>query len=233
MATHVGTFFSISLIACSLWVNAEPVTYFYSHLPPYESANADGVPAGIGIDKVRATLLAAGFQPEFKFYSVSRGLNALRSNIDFTAVVAPSETQKQQFRISQFPIYQVGIGVVRLSSTPAITSLLQLNGAHYLTLSETKFAYLEQRPQLAQLAALRYDVATLQDAFRLLLKGKYNYFLSYELTDAELTNPVLTFDLLEQQPVHLVLSKQHPAALRLMQRVDAALAAQHAIPSPP
>lgn len=233
MATRGGNFCCVSLIACSLWLQAEPVTYFYSQLPPYESANADGVATGIGIDKVRSALQAAGFQPEFKFYSVSRGLNALHHNIDFTAVVSPSETQKQQFRISQFPIYQVGIGVVRLSSTPAINSLLQLNGTHYLALSETRFAYLQQRSELGQLNAYRYDVATLQDALRLLLKGKYSYFLSYELTDAELTNPVLTFDLLEQHPVHLVLSKQHPAALRLMQRVDAALAAQHPTPSSP
>ncbi len=233
MATHVGTFFSVSLFACSLWVHAEPVTYFYSHLPPFESANADGVPSGIGIDKVRETLQAAGFQPDFKFFSVSRGLNALHTKIDFTAVVSPSAMQKQQFRVSQFPIYQVGIGVVRLSSTPAITSLLQLHGVHYLALSETKFAYLEQRPELTQLATFRYEVATLQDAFRLILNGKYAYFLSYTLTETEMTNPSLNFDQLEQQPVHLMLSKQHPDATLLMQRVDAALAAQQKAVSSP
>lgn len=233
MARHLGTFFSVCLFVCSLWVKAEPVTYFYSHLPPYESANAEGVPTGIGIDKVKKALEAAGFQPEFKFFSISRGLNALHSDIDFTAVVSPSETQKQQFRISQFPIYQVGIGVVRLHSTPAMTSLLQLNETHYLTLSDTKFAYLQQRPGLAQLAASRYEVATLQDAFRLILNGKYPYFLSYALTDAEYTSPFLTFDLLEQQPVHLMLSKQHPDATRLMQRVDTALATQNTTPPSP
>jgi len=226
MAMPVATFFSVCLVACSLWVDAEPVTYFYSHLPPYESANAEGVPVGIGIDQVRKALQTAGFKPDFKFFSVSRGLNALHSNIDFTAVVSPSDLQKQQFRISQFPIYQVGIGVVRLASTPAMTSLLQLNDAHYLALSETKFAYLSQRSELTQLATFRYEVPTLQDAFRLILNSKYAYFLSYTLTDAEFTNPSLTFDLLEQQPVHLMLSKQHPDATRLMQRVDAALAAQ-------
>ena len=223
MALHVGKLLSIYLIACSTWAHAEPVTYFYSHLPPYEFADAEGFPKGMGIDKVRKALQAAGFQPEFVFFSVSRGLNALHTDIDFTAVVSPSETQKQQFRISKYPIYQVGVGVVRLSSTPMLTSLSQLNHVPYVTLSDTKFAYLQQRPEMAQLAATRYEVATQQDAFRLILNGKYPYFLSYALTDIELTSHFLHFDALEQQPVHLVLSKQHPDAARLMQRVDTVL----------
>jgi len=223
MTIHVGALCSCSLFACSLWLKAEPVTYFYSHLPPYEFANAEGGPAGIGIDKVRRALQAAGFQPEFKFFSVSRGLNALHTDIDFTAVVSPSETQKQQFRISKYPIYHVGVGVVRLSSTPMLASLRQLNHVPYLTLSDTKFAYLQQRPEMANVATTRYEVATQQDAFRLILNGKYPYFLSYALTHTELTSPFLLFDRLEQQPVHLVLSKQHPDADRLMQRVDTVL----------
>jgi hypothetical protein len=154
---------------------------------------------------------------------VSRGLNALQKDIDFTAIVSPSGAQRQQFRISKYAIYQVEVGVVRLSSTPMLTSLRELNNLPYLTLSDTKFAYLQQRPEMAQLAANRYEVATQQDAFRLILSGKYQYFLSYALTDTELTSRFLHFDALEQQPVHLVLSKQHPDAERLMQRVDAVL----------
>jgi len=223
MASHVGKLLSVSLLACSAWVNAEPVTYFYSHLPPYEFTDAEGVPKGVGIDKVRNALQAAGFAPDFKFFSVSRGLNALHTDIDFTAVVSPSESQKQQFWISKYPIYHVGVGVVRLSSTPMLTSLRQLNQLPYLTLSDTKFAYLQQRPEMAQLAVNRYEVATQQDAFRLILNGKYRYFLSYALTDIELASRFLHFDALEQQPVHLVLSKHHPDAERLMQRVDAVL----------
>jgi hypothetical protein len=223
MASHVGKLLSISLIVCSSWVNAEPVTYFYSHLPPYEFTDAEGDPKGMGIDTVRKALQAAGFQPEFVFFSVSRGLNALQKDIDFTAIVSPSVAQRQQYRISKYAIYQVEVGVVRLSSTPMLMSLRQLNNLPYLTLSDTKFAYLQQRPEMAQLAATRYEVATQQDAFRLILNGKYRYFLSYALTDTELTSRFLHFDALEQQPVHLVLSKQHPDAERLMQRVDAVL----------
>ena len=49
MALHVGKLLSISFIACSTWANAEPVTYFYSHLPPYEFTDAEGVPKGKGM----------------------------------------------------------------------------------------------------------------------------------------------------------------------------------------
>jgi hypothetical protein len=226
MTTHLGAMLSLSLFSCSLWVHAEPVTYFYSDLPPYEFTNTEGVAAGIGIDKVREALQAAGFEPEFKFYSVSRGVNALHSSIDFTAVVSPSELQKQQFRISQHPLYYVGVGVVRLSSTASLQNLRQLNDLPYLTLSETKFAYLEQRPEMSQFKKSRYEVETQQDALRLILNGKYPYFLSYAMSETELTGSFLVFDVLEQHPVHLVLSKQHPNAERLIQRVNAALTAQ-------
>ena len=226
MTTHIGVMLSLSLFSCSLWVNAEPVTYFYSHLPPYEFTNTEGVATGIGINKVREALQAAGFQPEFKFYSVSRGVNALQSSIDFTAVVSPSKVQQQQFRISQYPLYHVGVGVVRLSSTASLQSLRQLNERPYLTLSETKFAYLDQRPEMSQFKKSRYEVETQQDAFRLILNGKYPYFLSYAMSETELTGSFLVFDVLEQHPVHLVLSKQHPNAERLIQRVNAALTAQ-------
>lgn len=227
MTVYSGLLLCVSVLFCHWRVKAEPVTYFYSHLPPYELTNANGDASGVGIEKVRQILQAAGFQPEFQFFSVGRGLNALHHNIDFTAIVAPTARQRQQFLMSQLPIYQVGIGVVRLSSTPALQSLTQLSDSAYLVLAETKFSYLHSRDELRQLSAMRYEVATLQDAFRLIQSGRYKYFLCYALTEAEINNFFIHFDLLERHSVHLVLSKQHPEGKRLMQRVDAVLATQH------
>ncbi|MBU2279589.1 MAG: transporter substrate-binding domain-containing protein [Gammaproteobacteria bacterium] len=231
MATHHGWIYSLCLASCSLFTAAEPVTYFYSHLPPFEFTAPNGAPAGVGIEKVRNVLTEAGFTPEFKFYSLQRGLNALHTDIDFTAIVLPSAEEKQQFRTSQYPIYAVGLGVVRLNSTPPLSALSQLPNHAYVALSETKFTYLNRRPSLTDLEKNRYEVNSYQDAFRLILKGKYLYFLSYQLTSAELTNPAFVFDLLEQQPVHLMLSHQHPDADRLMQRIDTVLAEQQAKPA--
>lgn len=203
---------------------AEPVSYFYSDLPPYEFSNPQGEAEGIGINQVRKVLIAAGFQPYFRFYSVQRGLNALHNDIDFTAVVAPSGAQNRQFHLSRLPVYSVELGVVRLRSTKRMSYLTQLQHYPYLALTETRFAYLQQRPELAAFAVKRYDITNQPDAYRLLLSGRYDYFLCYHARDIALTNPMLVFDALEQLPVHLVLSRQHPAADRLMQRVDAVLA---------
>lgn len=207
----------------SLPLRAEPVSYFYSDLPPYEYSNARGVAAGIGITKVRKVLTSAGFQPSFAFYSVPRGLNALHDDIDFTAVVAPTATQRQQLKISAKPIYFAELGVVRLRSTQALTSLDQLRKHTYLALTDTRFAYLSQRPTLSDLALTRYDVSSQSDAYRLLINGRYHYFLCYHAANIALSNPLLTFDIFEKLPVYLVLSSQHPDADRLMQRVNKAL----------
>jgi hypothetical protein len=207
----------------SLPLRAEPVSYFYSDLPPYEYSNATGDAAGIGITKVRKVLINAGFQPSFAFYSVPRGLNALNDGIDFTAVIAPTATQRQQLKISAKPIYFAELGVVRLHSTPALTSLNQLRQHTYLALTDTRFAFLSQRPTLTDLALTRYDVSSQNDAYRLLINGRYQYFLCYHAADIALSNPLLTFDSFEKLPVYLVLSSQHPDANRLMQRVNMAL----------
>ena len=204
--------------------HAEPVTYFYSDLPPYEFSNPQRQADGLGIIQVRKVLTAAGFQPEFQFYSLQRGLNALENDIDFTAVVAPSGQQTQQFHLSRLPVSAVELGVVRLRATKRMTSLNQLQHYPYLALSETRFTFLLQRPELAAFAVKRYDISNQPDAFRLLLSGRYDYFLCYHASEMALANPMLVFDPLEQLPVHLALSRQHPEAARLMLRVDAVLA---------
>ncbi|MDZ7868580.1 MAG: transporter substrate-binding domain-containing protein [Rheinheimera sp.] len=212
------------VLLCAGPGHAEPVTYFYSDLPPYEFSNPQGQAEGVGIDQVRKVLTAAGFAPDFRFYSLQRGLNALQQDIDFTAVVAPSGQQAQQFHLSRLPVYAVELGVVRLRTTKRMSYLSQLQHYPYLALSETRFAFLQQRPELAAFAVKRYDISNQPDAFRLLLSGRYDYFLCYHASEMALANPLLVFDALEQLPVHLVLSRQHAEAARLMQRVDAVLA---------
>lgn len=208
---------------CSLSVQAEPVTYFYSNLPPFEYTNSDGAAEGLGISHVDKVLRQAGFQPTFEFYSLSRGLQALENHIDFSAVVAPTPAQRQTLKISAAPVYLAELGVVRLRSSKRLSSLEQLQHYPYLALSETRFAFLQERPELAAFAVKRYDISSQQDAYRLLLSGRYDYYLCYHASDVVLSNPMLEFDRFEQLPVYLMLSRQHPDADRLMQRVDQAM----------
>lgn len=208
---------------CSLSVQAEPVTYFYSNLPPFEYTNSDGAAEGLGISHVDKVLRQAGFQPTFEFYSLSRGLQALENHIDFSAVVAPTPAQRQTLKISTAPVYLAELGVVRLRSSKRLSSLEQLQHYPYLALSETRFAFLQERPELAAFAVKRYDISSQQDAYRLLLSGRYDYYLCYHASDVALSNPMLEFDRFEQLPVYLMLSRQHPDADRLMQRVDQAM----------
>ena len=216
-------FFALAALLC-LRLQAEPVSYFYSELPPYEYSNSAGAAEGIGIEKVKKVLLSAGFQPAFQFYSVSRGLNALQHDIDFSAVVAPTAEQRQQLKVSAAPIYLAELGVVRLRSTQSLNTLAQLKQYPYVALSDTRFAYLQQRPALAGINANRYEISNQQDAYRLLISGRYNYYLCYHASSVALSNPMLIFDSLEQIPVYLVLSKKNPDVDRLMQRVDQAMA---------
>ncbi len=208
----------------SLPLRAEPVSYFYSDLPPFEYSDPTGAATGIGIEQVQKVLQQAGFQVNFQFYSVPRGLSALQQHIDFSAVVAPTPEQRRQLKVSAAPVYLAELGVVRLRSTTRLSTFEQLQHYPYLALSDTRFSFLQQRPELAAFTVKRYDISNQQDAYRLLLGGKYDYYLCYHASNVALSNPMLTFDSFETLPVHLVLSQQHPHASQLMQRIDAAMA---------
>lgn len=155
---------AVPLCLLSLSAQAEPVSYFYSELPPFEYTNSDGVAEGLGISQVDKLLRHAGFQPKFEFYSLSRGLQALENHIDFSAVVSPTSAQRRELKISAAPIYLVELGVVRLRSSKRLSSLEQLQHYPYLALSDTRFAYLQQRPELAAFAVKRYDISSQQSA---------------------------------------------------------------------
>lgn len=217
--------FFLTLICVSKPLSAEAVSYFYSNLPPYEYQDEQQQAQGIGIDAIRRVLQQTGFTADFELFSVQRGLNALHNKIDFTAVVSPTVGQQRQYVVSQYPVYQIQLGVVRLKQSPALGKLQALTHQPYLVLAETKFTHLLQRPELSTLLQQRYEVTEQQDALRLILKGRYSYFLSYGMTAQQLAHPDLVFEELEICPVHLMLSRKNKDAQRLMQRVDQTLRA--------
>lgn len=201
----------------------QAVSFFYSDTPPYEFTDDQGQAAGIAIIKVRKLFEAAGWQVNFHFDSVQRGTRALEQTIDFTTVVAPTEQQRQQFVISEEPLYQIELGVVRDRHTMAVTQWADLLKQPYLVLRDTRFAFLQNEPSLQPILQLRYDVATKADALRLLNSGRFSYFFGYVSSTQAAPAPWLAVDVLGTYPVHLVVSRQHPHAVQYMKTLDALL----------
>lgn len=200
---------------------AETVRFFYSELPPYEYTTADGGADGIGIREISAVLIAAGFIPTYELYSIQRGLAALQTDIEFTAVVAPSLALRAEFELSTKPVYQIKLGVVRHKNTAKLTQLSSLQQHNYVSLAATSFGYLSDSEQLpAPFFTNQYKVDSLDDALRLIYHQRYPYFLSYFLSEQELKSPFLLFDELKTLPVYLAMAKRHPNAGVLMQRVN-------------
>ena len=214
----------LSLFMPVLTLQAEPVRFFYSELPPYEQTTADGGAEGIGIRAVTAILNKAGFTPTFELYSIQRGVAALHGDIDFTSVVAPSEALKAEFELSKRAVYNIKLGAVRLADTAKLTNLADLQQHNYVSLRSTQFPYLSGAFALsAAFFTNQYKVDNVDDALRLILHQRYSYFLSYYLTEQELTSPFLVFDELLTLPVHLAMSKTHPDVKRMMLRIDTVL----------
>jgi ABC-type amino acid transport substrate-binding protein len=227
MQHAVGKMLKYSILIFAMLIpeaQAEPARFFYSELPPYEQTAANGGAEGLGIDAVKAILTEAGFIPSFELFSVQRGLAALQKNIDLTTIVSPTLAQQSEFLFSKLPVYYIKLGVVRLKSTSKLADLVTLQQHHYVSLNDTFFPYLhEYLPSSSAFFANQYNVATLDDALRLISHGRYDYFLSYYLTEQELQSPFLVFDPLSTLPVYLAMSKTHPDAEKMLQRVDAAL----------
>ena len=203
-------------------LQAEPVRFFYSELPPYEQTTADGGVDGIGIRAVTAILKEAGFTPTFELYSIQRGVAALHGDIDFTTVVSPSEALRAEFELSKYPVYTIKLGIVRLAYTTKLTTIADLQQHNYISLRATLFHYLPDIFALSDaFIANQYKVDTLDDAVRLIMHERYPYFLSYYLTEHELKFPFLVFDELLTLPVYLAMSKAHPDVKRMMSRIDA------------
>ena len=205
--------------------HAEPARFFYSELPPYEQTAADGRAEGFGIRIITQILKDADFTPVFELYSIQRGVAALKSDIDFTTIVSPTLEQQAEFTLSKLPVYVIEVGVVRLRNTPALTQLAALQQHHYVSLTATRFFYLHDAFTASPaFLANRYIVSTLDDALRLVMRGRYDYFLSYFLSKQELKNPFLVFDPMMKLPVYLAMANAHPQAEQMMHRIDAVMA---------
>lgn len=205
-------------------VTAQPsVSFFYSDIPPYEYTNSQGQAAGIAIERVQQLFHAAGWQVIFHFDSVPRGERALEQLVDFTTVVAPTAQQRQQYVISELPLYQIELGVIRTEHSPPVTQWADLLHQPYLVLRDTRFTYLQGDAHWSQLLALRYEVSNTTDALRLLNSDRFAYFLSYVSSGDAAPAPWLQVDVLGRYPVYLAVSKQHLQAQQFMQNIDVLL----------
>lgn len=206
--------FSFYLIIFSTQAQNNQISYFYSHLPPYEYIDTNNQAAGLGIEHLKKIFSHANLSVNFQYYSIKRGINLLhQGSVDFASVISPDAKIYKKFIVSQRPIYTITLGVLRLENTPSISQITQLNKQPFATLKETTFLFNNLTKDLQQ--KNRYDVKDFTQGERLIKAHKLPYFLIYDQPKKRIAS-TLTFDVLLKNPVYLIISKQHPQAKQLM-----------------
>lgn len=197
------------------------VSYFYSNLPPYEFVDKNGKAAGIGITHINAILTEAELKGNYHYYSVNKGLHLLRQGkVDFSAVISPNTSIYKDFLVSKLPIYSIVLGVIRQKTTQQISNVAQLNQHNFAALKETSFLFNKIASVLQQ--KNRYNVDSFAQGVHLVNVNKLPYFLTYKHSKQPLASTLL-FDVLITEPVYLIISKKHPQAKTLMQKIDQAI----------
>ncbi len=198
------------------------VSYFYSQLPPYEFVDDNGEAAGKGIKKVIAIFKQAQLNYHFHYYSINKGISLLQqAKIDFSTVISPNQNIYNDFLVSDNAIYTIELGVIHHKETSAITEISQLNHSNYAALKETSFLFNKISSVLQQ--QNRYNVNSFKQGVHLVKANKLPYFLTYHHSEEVLAHNI-TFNLLITEPVYLIISKLHPQASSLMQKINQAVA---------
>jgi hypothetical protein len=206
------------LIIFSTQAQNNNISYFYSNLPPYEYINTHNQAAGIGIEHLKNIFSHANLSVNFQYYSIKIGINLLhQGKVDFASVISPDAKIYKTFIVSKRPIYNITLGVLRLENTPSINQITQLNKQPFATLKETTFLFNNLTKDLQQ--KNRYNVSDFNQGIFLVKAHKLPYFLIYEQPKKQIAS-TLTFDRLLKNPVHLIISKQHPQAKKLMDIIN-------------
>lgn len=206
-------------------VKAEVTTalnYFYSQSPPFEYVGPNGNAQGIGIDAIVEKLKSHNISVNFHFGSINRGLSSLNNgDADFTTAIAPTEKLKTHYYVSSTPIYTATLGVIRLKSSPSISSILELENHQFAALEGHRFKLSQVVQSNAKLTENRYDVVEYAQGINLIRSKRVKYFLTYHSVGDDLDNEELTFDALLSAPAHLAVSKAHPNALSIIEMLNA------------
>ncbi len=143
-----------------------------------------------------------------------------QGKVDFSAVISPNASIYKDFLVSELPIYSIVLGVIRQRTTQPISNVSQLNLYNFAALKETSFLFNKIASVLQQ--KNRYNVDSFAQGVHLVSVNKLPYFLSYKHTEQPLA-ATLFFDVLIKEPVYLIISKQHPQAQTLMQKINQAM----------
>ncbi|MEW9797086.1 substrate-binding periplasmic protein [Alteromonas sp. CYL-A6] len=199
------------------------VSVFISQQPPYESVNASGQPEGIAISALNALFEKLHWQVRYELDSVPRGVRNLHAGVyDISTAVAPNNKINAAYLVSRVPLYHIRLVSLRRADTPPVSNVNTLRQHPFAVLSGNQFHYLEMFDVDLAYDQAPYSVTSVAKGLDMIEKGRLAYFLTY-YDDALPINPALTYDVLSDRPVHIIVSRSHPDAERLIASINDAL----------
>lgn len=212
--------FTLALVANNAYSTQPVVTYFYSNQPPFEFVDSSGQPNGTAIEQIKSLFSHINYHVDFEFNSVNRGVLNLHQGIyDVSTAVSPGDALKSQFWVSDQPLYQIQFVAVRKSDTPPLNSDEEPKNVIFAAMVDNAFPFIDSFLS-KHIDYQRYDVSNIEQGLHLVKINRIPYFLTYFSGHEDFSSDNLTIDVLEEMPVFLIVSKQHPLGLDLITKIN-------------
>ncbi len=166
----------------------------------------------------------AGRQMTNRAYPAARLFQNLNNGtVNFTLLVK-APTLEDCCIISEHPIYTTELRVYRWDSAEPVQSPQDLVGQRVITMLGYSYGQLKHFIGNPVNHITHYATDTHQSAFAMLAVKRADYLLDYKGPSEEIqkSHPItgVTFDILEEVPIYIVLNKSLPDAAALMTKLE-------------
>lgn len=208
--------------------DAAPVEFALADFPPYFQLNDGAEPSGPVLDLAAALFAEAGLSYRIRGYPAARLYSRLQQGQTTISMAGEGHPGMLAGALQgTVPVFNLALNVYRKPQQPAITRLSELAGNSVVLIGAYSYGELGQQLRAPQARIDIAPAASHSAALQMLLHDRAHYLINYadpmrDLLQNLPANSVASDPLLRMN-VYLFVSRAHPQAAALRDRLDAAL----------
>lgn len=207
---------------------AAPLEFGLAEFPPYFQLDDNGAPSGPVLDLAAALFAEAGLPYQVRSYPAARLYSRLQQGQTTISMAGAGHPEMLAGALQgSEPVFNLALNVYRKPVQPAISTLTDLAGDSVILMGAYSYGALGQQLRAPE---ARIEIAPANShsaALQMLLHDRAHYLINYadpmrDLLRSLPANSVASDPLLRMN-VYLFVSRAHPQAETLRDRLDASL----------